>query len=122
MCKINTLENLLQDLFSSVIKKNLLFHDCFVKSCTKARTVDCSSKIKDFRCSKQHHVVFCDLKENSHDSNSSNVTNIIRVDDGTNTLLQTAKVKVKNCKNSSVNLSQVISQLLSVVSYFTTAK
>ena len=67
----------------------------------------CSSKIKYFKCSK-HHTALCDSEESGHSSNSSSVTNIAGVDDNTNILFQTAKVKVKNCENSYVNSARVL--------------
>ena len=68
---------------------------CFV--CLKGSYLakDCSSKIKCFKCSKQHRVTFCDSEESSHSSNSSSVTNITGVDDNTNILLQTAKIQLE---------------------------
>ena len=71
---------------------------CFV--CLKCSHLakDCSSKIKCFKCSKRHHIALCDSEESGHSSNSSSVTNIAGVDDNTNILLQTAKIKVKNCE------------------------
>ena len=80
---------------------------CFV--CLKGSHLakDCSSKIKCFKCSKRCHVLLCDIEENGY-SNSSSVTNIAGVDDNTNILLQTAKVKVKNCENSYVNSAQIL--------------
>ena len=67
----------------------------------------CSSKIKCFKCSI-HHIALCDSEESSHSSNSSSVTNVAGVDDNTNILFQTAKVKVKNCENSYVNSARVL--------------
>ena len=80
---------------------------CFV--CLKGShfAKDCSSKIKCFKCSNQHHVALYDSEESGHSNNSSSVTNIARVNDNTNILLQTAKVKVKNCENSYLNSARV---------------
>ena len=56
-------------------------------------------KINCFNCSKLHHVALYDSEKNIHSSNnSSSVTNIARMDDKTNVLIQTAKVKVKTVK------------------------
>ena len=80
---------------------------------------DCSSKIKCFKCSKPHHVALSDSEESCHSSNSSSVTNITRVDDITNILLQTVQVKVKNCENSYVNSARVLFDSCSQLSYIT---
>ena len=63
---------------------------------------DCSSKNEYFKCSKQHHIALCDSKGSGHNSNSSSATNIAGVDNNTNSLLQTDKVKV-NFENSYIN-------------------
>ena len=78
-------------------------------------TKDWSSKIKYFKNSKRHH----DPKESGHGINSSSVTNIDGVDDNTNILLQTAKVKVKNCENNYVNSVQVLFGSCSQLPYIT---
>ena len=71
---------------------------------------DFSSKIKFFKCSNRHDAALCDLEESGH-SNSSSVTNIAGVDDHTNILLQTVKVKVKNSENSYVNSAQFLFEI-----------
>ena len=52
---------------------------CFVCLKDSHLVKDCSSKIKCFKCSKRHHVAFCDSEESSHSSNSSTVANIAGV-------------------------------------------
>ena len=52
-------------------------------------------------------MFLCHIEESGH-SNSSSVTNIAGVNGNTNILLQTAKVKVKNCENSYVNSTRVL--------------
>ena len=66
---------------------------CFV--CLKGSHLpkDCCSKINCFKCSKRHHIALCNSEESGYSSNSSSVTNIAGVDDNTNILLQTTKVK-----------------------------
>ena len=78
-----------------------------------------SLKIKCFKCSKRHHIALCDSEESGHGSNSSSATNIAGVDDNANTLLQTAKVKVKKCENSYVNSARVLFDSCSQLSYIT---
>ena len=92
---------------------------CFV--CLKSPHLGkgCFSKIKRFKCSKQHHVALYDSEESGHISNSSNVTNIAGMDENTNILLQTAKVKVKNCENGYVNLARVLFDSCSQLSCIT---
>ena len=102
-------------------RKNIvrLSKRCFV--CLKGShvTKDCSSKIKYFKCSKRHHIALCDSEESGHSSNSSSVTNIAGVDDNTNILLQTAKVRVKSCENSYVNSARTLFDSCSQLSYIT---
>ena len=78
--------------------------------CLKAShlTKGWSSKIKCFKCSRQHHLALCDLEESGHSSNSSNVTNIAGVDDNTNFHLQTVEIKVTKYENSDVNSARVL--------------
>ena len=72
---------------------------CFVCLKVSYLAKGCSSKIKCFKCSKQHHVALCDLEESGHSSNSSSVTKITGVDDNTNFHYQT----VLSCLTSQLH-------------------
>ena len=88
-----------------------------LKGCHLAK--DCCSKIKCFKCSKRHHVALCHSEESGHSSSSSSVTNIAGVGGNRNILLQTAKVKVKNCENSYINSARVLLDSCSQLPYIT---
>ena len=88
---------------------------CFVCLKGSHHAKACFSKIKYFKCSEQHQR---HSEENGHGSNGSSAANIAGVDDNTNNLLQTAKVKVKNCDNY-VNSSRVSFNSFSQLSYIT---
>ena len=88
---------------------------CFVCLKGSHHAKACFSKIKCFKCSEQHQR---HSEENGHGSNGSSAANIAGVDDNTNKLLQTAKVKVKNCDNY-VNSSRVSFNSFSQLSYIT---
>ena len=88
---------------------------CFVCLKGSHHAKACFSKIKCFKCSEQHQR---HSEENGHGSNGSSAANIAGVDDNTNNLLQTAKVKVKNCDNY-VNSSRVSFNSFSQLSYIT---
>ena len=89
---------------------------CFVCLKGSHHAKVCFSKIKCFKCSEQHQR---QSEENGHGSNGSSAANIVGVDNNTNILLQTAKVKVKNCDNSSVNSGRVSFNSYSQLSYIT---
>ena len=49
---------------------------CFVCLKVSHLAKDCSSKIKCFKCSKQHHAALCDLEESSHSGKCSQLSYI----------------------------------------------